>query len=95
MGIMATNIREYRSARWWPGAAAGMKRFHLLLATRRRGGQYGDPDGPPTTGVHRPTSSPYQIIMHRAELSPVLMTTSARDDRVHPGHPFQMTAALT
>ena len=38
--------------------------------------------------------SPYQNISTGVDYPPVLMTTSTRDDRVHPGHARKMTAAL-
>jgi len=38
--------------------------------------------------------SPYQNISTNQSYPPVLITTSTRDDRVHPGHARKMTAAL-
>ena len=38
--------------------------------------------------------SPYQNISADAHYPALLMTTSTRDDRVHPGHARKMTAAL-
>lgn len=69
-----------------------MKRFHLLLAGASWMAEYGNPDDP---GDWEFISkySPYQNISADRTYPPILITTSTRDDRVHP-HARKMTAAL-
>jgi len=38
--------------------------------------------------------SPYHTVVRDREYPPLLITTSTRDDRVHPGHARKMTARL-
>jgi prolyl oligopeptidase len=70
-----------------------MKRFHLLLAGASWVAEYGDPDNPQDWEFIA-KYSPYQNISSTATYPELLMTTSTRDDRVHPGHARKMTAAL-
>ncbi len=70
-----------------------MKRFHLLLAGASWVAEYGDPDDPEDWKFIS-EYSPYQNIITDKRYPPVLITTSTRDDRVHPGHARKMTAAL-
>jgi prolyl oligopeptidase len=70
-----------------------MRRFHLLLAGASWMGEYGNPDRP-EEWLFIQGFSPYHNT-DRAKLSPpLLITTSTRDDRVHPGHARKMTALL-
>jgi len=55
--------------------------------------EYGDPDNQDDWEFIS-EYSPYQNISPKSKYPPVLMTTSTRDDRVHPGHARKMTAAL-
>jgi prolyl oligopeptidase len=55
--------------------------------------EYGDPDDP-ADWAFISEYSPYQNISAERRYPPLLMTTSTRDDRVHPGHARKMTAAL-
>ena len=55
--------------------------------------EYGDPDNPDDWEFIA-KYSPYQNISADRRYPPVLITTSTRDDRVHPGHARKMTAAL-
>lgn len=55
--------------------------------------EYGDPDDPEDWEFIS-EYSPYHHISADAQYPPVLITTSTRDDRVHPGHARKMTAAL-
>jgi len=70
-----------------------MKRFHLLLAGASWVAEYGNPDDP-EDWTFMAEYSPYQNISAEAHYPALLMTTSTRDDRVHPGHARKMTAAL-
>ena len=55
--------------------------------------EYGDPDDPEDWEFIA-EYSPYQNVSGERAYPPVLITTSTRDDRVHPGHARKMTAAL-
>lgn len=95
MGVMLTRYPELFGALAIAVPLLDMKRYHLLLAGASWIGEYGDPesaDWDDFLGAY----SPYQHIRPASEVRypPVLMTTSTRDDRVHPGHARKMTAAL-
>jgi prolyl oligopeptidase len=55
--------------------------------------EYGDPDNPDDWAFIS-EYSPYQNISTAPRYPAMLVTTSTRDDRVHPGHARKMTAAL-
>ena len=58
--------------------------------------EYGDPDDP-ADWAYLQGYSPYQMfddVPADRELPPILITTSTRDDRVHPGHARKMAAKL-
>ena len=93
MGIMATKHPELFGALVCQVPLLDMKRFHLLLAGASWVAEYGDPDNPEDWAFIS-EYSPYQSISTEKRYPPVLITTSTRDDRVHPGHARKMTAAL-
>lgn len=69
-----------------------MRRYHRLLAGASWMAEYGDPD---TEDWHYlRTYSPYHLIRQGRDYPPVLVTTSTRDDRVHPGHARKMVARM-
>ncbi len=70
-----------------------MRRFHLLLAGASWTGEYGNPDLP-EEWLFIQGFSPYHNTDRAKLSSPLLITTSTRDDRVHPGHARKMTALL-
>ncbi|MFM8435138.1 MAG: prolyl oligopeptidase family serine peptidase [Planctomycetia bacterium] len=70
-----------------------MRRFNRLLAGASWMGEYGDPDKPEEWAFIR-GFSPYHSVERSAAHPPILITTSTRDDRVHPGHARKMTALL-
>jgi prolyl oligopeptidase len=70
-----------------------MRRFNKLLAGASWTGEYGDPDKPEEWAFLRGVS-PYHNIDGTKTHPPILITTSTRDDRVHPGHARKMTALL-
>lgn len=70
-----------------------MKRYHQLLAGASWMAEYGDPDDPSDWDYLR-TFSPYQLIESDQKYPPVLLVTSTRDDRVHPGHARKMMARM-
>lgn len=93
MGIMLTAYPQRFGALVASVPLLDMRRFHLLLAGASWVAEYGDPDDPDDWAFIA-RYSPYQNISADAHYPPVLMTTSTRDDRVHPGHARKMTAAL-
>jgi prolyl oligopeptidase len=70
-----------------------MKRYHKLLAGASWMGEYGDPDKAEDWAFIS-KYSPYQNARKDAKYPPILITTSTRDDRVHPGHARKMAALL-
>ena len=62
-----------------------MKRYHTLLAGASWMAEYGNPDTDDWQFLQK--YSPYHNIDKNADYYPALLvTTSTRDDRVHPGH---------
>lgn len=70
-----------------------MQRYHLLLAGASWMAEYGDPDDA-DDWAYLEGYSPYHQIDPAADHPPILLTTSTRDDRVHPGHARKMAASL-
>jgi prolyl oligopeptidase len=70
-----------------------MLRYPRLLAGRSWVAEYGDPDDPAMAAVLR-SYSPYHNVRPGAIYPPILLLTSTRDDRVHPGHARKMAALL-
>jgi prolyl oligopeptidase len=70
-----------------------MHRYHLLLAGASWMAEYGDPDDPADWAFLQ-RWSPYHLIDPDRSHPPLLLTTSTRDDRVHPGHARKMAARL-
>ena len=93
MGVMLTRYPELFGALVCSVPLLDMRRFHLLLAGASWVAEYGDPDVPDDWAFIS-EYSPYQNISADRRYPPVLITTSTRDDRVHPGHARKMTAAL-
>jgi prolyl oligopeptidase len=93
MGIMLTKYPELFGALVCSVPLLDMRRFHLLLAGASWVAEYGDPDNSDDWEFIS-KYSPYQNISTDLRYPPVLITTSTRDDRVHPGHARKMTAAL-
>lgn len=93
MGVMLTQYPELFGALVCSVPLLDMRRFHLLLAGASWVAEYGDPDDPQDWEFIS-KYSPYQNISADRRYPPVLITTSTRDDRVHPGHARKMTAAL-
>ncbi|WP_239656367.1 prolyl oligopeptidase family serine peptidase [Mycobacterium riyadhense] len=93
MGIMLTKYPEKFGALVCSVPLLDMKRYHLLLAGASWMAEYGDPDNPDDWAFIS-EYSPYQNISADRRYPPILITTSTRDDRVHPGHARKMTAAL-
>jgi prolyl oligopeptidase len=70
-----------------------MRRYHLLLAGASWMAEYGDPDVASDWAFMR-DFSPYHLVRDGGDHPPLLLTTSTRDDRVHPGHARKMAARL-
>jgi prolyl oligopeptidase len=70
-----------------------MRRYHTLLAGASWMAEYGNPDDPKEWEFIR-TFSPYHNLKDGVRYPPVFITTSTRDDRVHPGHARKMVALL-
>lgn len=70
-----------------------MKRYSHLLAGASWMAEYGDPDDPDDWAFIR-TFSPYHLVEPDRDYPPILLMTSTRDDRVHPGHARKMAARL-
>ena len=70
-----------------------MRRFNTLLAGASWMGEYGNPDLPEEWAFIK-AFSPYHMIDPARDYPPLLLTTSTRDDRVHPAHARKMAARL-
>ena len=70
-----------------------MRRYHRLLAGASWMAEYGDPDDP-AQWAWIARYSPYQNVSADSAMPPMLLSTSTRDDRVHPGHARKMAARL-
>ncbi|OZE82299.1 S9 family peptidase [Rhodococcus sp. 15-649-1-2] len=95
MGIMITKYPELFGAIVCQVPLLDMKRYHLLLAGASWVAEYGNPDDPDEWAFIS-EYSPYQNVVGPAEKTypPILIATSTRDDRVHPGHARKMAARL-
>jgi prolyl oligopeptidase len=70
-----------------------MRRYHRLLAGASWMAEYGDPDDP-ADWAFISRYSPYHNVPQGTALPKLLLTTSTRDDRVHPGHARKMAALM-
>ncbi|GHA85506.1 prolyl oligopeptidase [Streptomyces termitum] len=93
MGAMLTRYPELFGAIVCQVPLLDMTRFHKLLAGASWIAEYGDPDDEADL-PHLLDLSPYHRIEPAAAYPPVLLTTSTRDDRVHPGHARKAAARL-
>jgi prolyl oligopeptidase len=71
-----------------------MKRYANLSAGASWIGEYGDPENPEDWAFLQELSA-YHHVEASCQYPPILLTTSARDDRVHPGHARKMAAKLS
>jgi prolyl oligopeptidase len=93
MGVMLTRYPELFGALVIQVPLLDMRRYHLLLAGASWIAEYGDPDSP-REWAWLARYSPYHNLRRDVRLPPVLVTTSTRDDRVHPGHARKMVARM-
>jgi prolyl oligopeptidase len=70
-----------------------MQRYTKLLAGASWVGEFGDPDKPEEWDFIR-GFSPYHNVVRDQAYPSLLLTTSTRDDRVHPGHARKFAARL-
>jgi len=70
-----------------------MRRYHKLLAGASWVAEYGNPDDPKEWAFIR-SFSPYHNVKKDSTYPRTLLTTSTRDDRVHPGHARKMAARM-
>lgn len=88
-GLLMGNMYVMRPDLWGAIHCAvpllDMKRFHTLLAGASWMAEYGNPDKDWDDFLSQ--YSPYHNIdADQSSYPPILVTTSTRDDRVHPGH---------
>ncbi|GAA3745076.1 prolyl oligopeptidase family serine peptidase [Plantactinospora mayteni] len=93
MGVMLTRFPELFGAVVARVPLFDMRRYHLLLAGASWMAEYGDPDDEADWAFLR-EYSPYHNVRPGREYPPVLLVTSSRDDRVHPGHARKMAARM-
>ncbi|MFD3943840.1 prolyl oligopeptidase family protein [Streptomyces sp. NPDC058579] len=93
MGAMLTRHPELFGAIVAQVPLLDMTRFHRLLAGASWIAEYGDPDDEADLPHLRALSPYHQLAADRA-YPPVLLMTSTRDDRVHPGHARKTAARL-
>jgi prolyl oligopeptidase len=93
MGVMLTRYPELFGAIVISVPLLDMRRYHELLAGASWMAEYGDPREPDQWEYIKPFS-PYHNVSAGQPYPPVLMLTSTRDDRVHPGHARKMVAKL-
>ena len=70
-----------------------MRRYSKLHAGASWIAEYGDPDNPRDWQFLKEISA-YHLAVPRRHYPPILIATSRRDDRVHPGHARKMAAKL-
>ncbi|HEY6424859.1 MAG TPA: prolyl oligopeptidase family serine peptidase [Pseudonocardiaceae bacterium] len=93
MGVMLTRYPELFGAIVAACPLLDMLRYHLLLAGASWTAEYGDPDDP-AEREHLLRFSPYHQLRAGRRYPPTLLTTSTRDDRVHPGHARKLVARM-
>ncbi|MGY2048414.1 prolyl oligopeptidase family serine peptidase [Methylobacterium sp. JK268] len=70
-----------------------MRRYHRLLAGASWVAEYGDPEVPADWDFLQHISA-YHVAAPGRPYPPILIATTRRDDRVHPGHARKMAAKL-
>jgi prolyl oligopeptidase len=93
VGVMLTQRPDLFGAIVCQAPLLDMRRYHKLLAGASWMGEYGDPDKPEEWS-YISRYSPYQNVRADAKYPRIFFTTSARDDRVHPGHARKMAAKM-
>ena len=92
-GVMLTRYPQLFGAVVSEVPLLDMRRYHELLAGASWMAEYGDPDSD-ADWEFISGYSPYHNVRSGQSYPPVLLLTSTRDDRVHPGHARKMAALL-
>jgi len=96
-GILITNMLvrypERFGALFCTVPLIDMRRYSKLLAGASWIAEYGDPDKP-EDWKYLQTYSAYHIAVPDRSYPPILIATTRKDDRVHPGHARKMAAKL-
>jgi prolyl oligopeptidase len=96
-GILITNMLtrypERFGALFCTIPLVDMRRYHKLLAGASWMAEYGDPDKPEDWAFLQ-TYSAYHAAEPGRRYPPILLATTRKDDRVHPGHARKMSAKL-
>jgi prolyl oligopeptidase len=93
VGNMLTRYPERFGAIWCTVPLLDMRRYTRLLAGPSWIAEYGDPDKPEDWDFLAGLSA-YHLLDPARDYPPILLVTSRRDDRVHPGHARKMAAEL-
>jgi len=93
MGVAMTEHPELYGAVVIDVPLLDMMRYHRLLAGASWMAEYGNPDIPEQRAWIA-KYSPYQNVRPGQPYPRALVTTTTRDDRVHPGHARKFTAKL-
>jgi len=90
---MLTRYPERFGALFCTVPVIDMRRYHKLLIGPAITDEYGDPDNPEDWKFLAGISA-YHGAVPGKSYPPILITTSRRDDRAHPGHARKMAAKL-
>ncbi|KUM23145.1 peptidase S9 [Mesorhizobium loti] len=90
---MLTRYPEHFGALLCTMPLIDMRRYTKLLAGASWTGEYGDPDKPEEWAFLKQISA-YHTATPGQPYPPILLATTTRDDRVHPGHARKMAAKL-
>ncbi|WP_030996848.1 prolyl oligopeptidase family serine peptidase [Streptomyces sp. NRRL F-5630] len=93
MGAMLTRYPELFGAVVAEIPLLDMLRYHRLLAGASWTAEYGDPEDE-ADRPHLRALSPYHRLTADRAYPPLLLRTSTRDDRVHPGHARKFAARM-
>ncbi len=93
VGNMLTRYPELFGAIQCSVPLLDMRRYSKLLAGASWMAEYGDPDKADDWAFMRQFSA-YQNVESGRDYPPTLFITSAKDDRVHPGHARKMAAKM-
>lgn len=93
-GVMLNRYPDLFGAVWSSVGVYDMLRFHKFPAGKAWMDEYGDPDDPGAQAWLRAYSPLHTVPEATTALPPVLISTSANDDRVDPSHARRYAAAL-
>ena len=93
MAVMLTRYPELFGAIAAQVPLTDMLRYHKLLAGASWMAEYGNPDAPEDRAFLLPYS-PYHQLRAGRRYPPILVTTSTKDDRVHPAHARKLVARM-